>query len=195
MTDNGREVQRRLDGVAPSTGTRLERGRPLSEQEIARREAEDRARLRDAPVLIGYSGPKPAEGMQFEVQRWDSVTQGWSHEAYARTDAAAKELGRQRLGVFGQRWRVRGLVRSGGGSPQARRRRSGGTTVTGYDASKPQPRSGPKEDPDRTETEKAMAAEIARICESRGTVKPKGLGQMREPELRAALERLGGQMP
>ncbi len=205
MAEEDREVQRRRDGGGPSTGTRLEQGRPLSEREIARKQAEDRKVLYDDPVLIGYSGPKPGKGMQFELQRWDTGSHGWSHECYARTEADAKVQGRQRLGTFGHRWRVKQLFRraarghGGGGAsrnsrsrdPREQRGRGGShRTVTGYDSSVPKPPASKLEDPDRTDEELELAALVDSVCIERQIARPRGLGMMRRDALLSWIDRL-----
>ncbi len=184
---------------------RLGKARKLSDEEIARRQANDRKVLGSEPVLIGYSGPKPGKGMQFELQRWDTGTHGWSHECYARTEADAKVQGRQRLGTFGHRWRVKQLFRraarghGGGGASRNSRSRdpreqrgrgSSHRTVTGYDSSVPKPPASKLEDPDRTDEELELAALVDSVCIERQIARPRGLGMMRRDALLSWIDRL-----
>ncbi len=183
---------------------RFRKARPLSDEEIARRQVDDRRVLRDEPVLIGYSGSRPGNGMQFELERWDTVTHGWSHECSARTEADAKMQGRQRLGTLGHRWRVKLLFRKagqrgGGGGSRNRRSRDtrdqhgrvgGRRTVTGYDPSVPKLSVSKPEGFNRTDEELELAVLVDPICAAGGIAKPRGLGKMRRDALVAWNDRI-----
>ncbi|MDB4627962.1 hypothetical protein OAF82_00050 [bacterium] len=165
-----------LGGTAQGSEARIERGRVLTPVEVKRRKIEtSTAGLSDEPVVVGLAGPRPHREMRFEMQRYVSGI-GWSHEAYARTKEEANVIGRQRVGVFGHRWRVHPLLgasQSTGVSPgkpgrkktkkkkekkatQARVKGSRAKVrkeVTDYNRSAPTLRKPAKEDPNRTEEE------------------------------------------
>ncbi len=206
-----------VSGTAQGSEARIERGRVLTPVEVKRRKIEtSTAGLSDEPVAVGLPGPRPPRGMRFETQRWDTSTSGWSHEAYARTEEEAKVIGRQRVGVFGHRWRVHPLLgasQSTGVSPgtpgrkktkkkkkkKAMQVRVKGSRakvrneVTDYNRSAPTLRKPAKEDPDRTEEEVLLATEIASISAARGRARPGRLGFLRQDALVAWLEQFGEQ--
>jgi hypothetical protein len=179
------------------------RGRPLSDAEIARRKAEDQKALRDRPASIGLIGPAPGKGMRYELLWWDTALHGWSHEGYAATEKAAKEMGRSRFAAFGHRWKVRKIEgRDGNRGPGANgpgpgpaRPRDGArgrrttSTRTGYNASVPRV-TPPNQDPDRTEEEIGLAERIEEICKARRLARPARLGHMRRQALLDWLERM-----
>jgi|GEM_PF-6331322 len=153
--------------------------------------------------------------MRFETQRYVSGI-GWSHEAYARTEEEAKVIGRQRVGAFDHRWQVRPLLgasRNTGNNPGKPAREKTKKTkkkkstqarvvdsrakvrkeVTDYNRSAPTLRKPAKEDPNRTEEEVRLAAEIASSCAARGRARPGRLGFLRRDALVAWLEQFGEQ--
>ena len=210
-----------LSGTAQGPEARVARGRALTPVEVKQRKIESStAGLSDEPVAVRLPGPRPRRGMRFETQRWDTSTGGWAHEAYARTEEEAKVIGRQRVGTFGHRWRVRpllGAIRSTGSNParpaskktttktkKKKKKKSTQTrvvdsrakvrkNVTDYNRSAPTLRKPAKEDPNRTKEEVRLAAEIASICAARGRAKPGRLGFLRRDALVAWLEQFGGQ--
>ncbi len=180
------------------------RGRPLSDAEIARRKAEDAKVLRDRPASIGLIGPAPGKGMRYELLWWDTALHGWSHEGYAATEKAAKEMGRSRFAAFGHRWKVRKIeLRDDRGGPGANGRgpgptppptggrgRRGASTKTGYDPSCPKVKPL-TDDPDRSEEEVRLAERIASICKEKGIAKPGRLGFLRRDALMEWFDRKG----
>ncbi len=175
-----------------------------------RREA-DRAKtdgLNDAPASMGLTGPQPTAEMRWRVETWDPGLQGWRHEAYTRTQAEARTIGR-RFADLGQRWRhtalTRGGVRAmserdtsigGTGSTLNRGSSSGGSkrrrrTVTGYDASKPQSAPPSTSDHERSAEEIDLVDRIRAWCREKGSAVPGGLSSMTLDALEATAVRIG----